>query len=372
MLREAYPRIKRVNPDAVVIAGVGGPTSSTAANRTSAEDWAKGVIRTGAPFDAYSQHVYPSRAPNKQTIVIPSWSNLGSFLDALDRVPRTRGKALYITEAGYTTAATEFRDVKVTPQQQAAYLNQIMRLPIVRSGRIPAIVWFNLRDNVFWPGGLLTEDFTPKPSYAVFSRLAARTPLHPQLRPAQTRFTLSARQLLINQRIFQTAVRRAAGLGASFDDRPMPAFGSGTGGTVRLTVGQLIVNQRIAQAAVRRADALASRLDEGERPVPRATPEPIPSALPAGGRIRFCGPITGDLGQAMQAWTILLTDGEFLGCDAATTILTDYYRQRPSDTPGSPPLVVDGATCNQYPKPDLPQVMCVRRGLPTFAAWPQT
>ncbi|MDX6553828.1 MAG: hypothetical protein QOD86_23 [Miltoncostaeaceae bacterium] len=302
MLRDAYPRIKRVNKDAVVIAGVGGPTSSTAENRTSAEDWVKGVVRTGAPFDAYSQHVYPSRPPNKQTIVIPSWSNLGSFLDALDRVPRTRGKALYITEAGYTTAATEFRDVKVTPQQQAAYLNQIMRLPIVRSGRIPAIVWFNLRDNVFWPGGLLNEDFTPKPSYAVFSRLAARTPLHPQLRPAQTRFTLSARQLLINQRISQAAVRRANAVQAKLDrtlsgedirsgalgpevfggdittsgvftgveSKPFDPVrklrlsgrrGEGDAAGVKLEARQLLISQRISQAAVRRANGLTRRMD---------------------------------------------------------------------------------------------------------------
>jgi hypothetical protein len=132
------------------------------------------------------------------------------------------------------------------------------------------------------------------------------------------------------------------------------------------------VNQRIAQAAVRRANALATRLAEGRGPVPRATPEPIPTALPAGSHIRFCGPITGNLGQPMQALTVLLADGEYAGCDDAVATLAEYYRERPRNIAGSAPMVVGGATCNQYPKPDLPQVMCVRRGLPFFAAWPQT
>ena len=302
MLRAAYPRIKDANPDAVVIAGVGGPTSSTAAGRTSAVDWQKGILRSGAPFDAYSQHVYPSRAPNKKTIVVPSWDTVDVFLDELDRTSRHRGKALYITEAGYTTDRTPFRDVRVTPRQQAAYLSQIMRLPVVRSGRIPAIVWFNLRDNVFWPGGLFYEDFTPKPSYAVFRRLAARTPLHPQLRPAQTRFTLSARQLLINQRISQAAVRRANAVQAKLDrtlsgedirtgglgpevfgpgittagvftgaeakpfDPPRklrlsPRRGEGDPSGVKLEARQLLISQRISQAAVRRANGLTRRLN---------------------------------------------------------------------------------------------------------------
>jgi hypothetical protein len=71
---------------------------------------------------------------------------------------------------------------------------------------------------------------------------------------------LTAAQLLINQRIFQAAVRRAATLEARLDHTPAPHFGPGKGGTVHLTVGQLIINQRIAQAAVRRANTLVARV----------------------------------------------------------------------------------------------------------------
>lgn len=73
--------------------------------------------------------------------------------------------------------------------------------------------------------------------------------------------TLSARQLLINQRIGQAGVRLADALEARVaGKRPPVVSGRRTGGTVRLTVGQLVINQKIAQAAVRRANALQARV----------------------------------------------------------------------------------------------------------------
>jgi xanthine/CO dehydrogenase XdhC/CoxF family maturation factor len=71
---------------------------------------------------------------------------------------------------------------------------------------------------------------------------------------------LTAGQLLINQRIYQAAIRRASTLEARLDRKPAPTFGSRKGGTVTFTVRQLRVNQRIAQAAVRRAIALVARV----------------------------------------------------------------------------------------------------------------
>jgi Tol biopolymer transport system component len=112
--------------------------------------------------------------------------------------------------------------------------------------------------------------------------------------------TLSARQLLINQRIDQAAIRRATGIGNRLDvgltggdiragqvtqgklyDRlqilskvaaPEPrASGTVIPGrrtppdprSVALSVSQLRINQRIAQAAVRNANALIRRLETG-------------------------------------------------------------------------------------------------------------
>jgi hypothetical protein len=95
---------------------------------------------------------------------------------------------------------------------------------------------------------------------AVAAKLDGRpAPTPPKAHKGGT-VTLSAAQLLINQRIYQAAIRRAAILEARLDHKPAPHFGSGKGGTVRLTLGQLVVNQRIAQAAVRRANALVTRV----------------------------------------------------------------------------------------------------------------
>jgi hypothetical protein len=118
------------------------------------------------------------------------------------------------------------------------------------------------------------------------------------------KFTLSAHQLLINQRISQAAVRRLNAVqkrlvakvgtrdlcGGAFQAKhfntgivvgkggthtlepanPLPVQiesgrktqGNGTAGVV-LSAQQMLINQRISQAAVRRANALAKRLEDG-------------------------------------------------------------------------------------------------------------
>ena len=166
MVTSAYPAIKRANPDAIVIAGVGGPRSSTSATGISAIDWARGLAERDIRLDAYSQHVYPAAAPLTATTVVPSWSSIGRFLDELDAF--APGLPLYITEAGYTTAVTDYRDTAVTEEQQAEYLTQIYSLPQLRSQRIRTVVWFNLQDNASWPAGLLREDLERKPSHGRF------------------------------------------------------------------------------------------------------------------------------------------------------------------------------------------------------------
>ncbi len=173
MVKAAYPAIKAANPDALVIAGVGGPRGLTNDTGTGALDWLRGLVQRRIPLDAYSQHVYPAAAPTAKTNAFPSWSSIDQLLAEVERF--APGLPLYITEAGYTTAETPFRDVKVTEGQQARYLRQIFELPQVQNPRVRTIVWFNLQDNVNWPAGLLREDGTEKPSYAAFRSTAAQS-----------------------------------------------------------------------------------------------------------------------------------------------------------------------------------------------------
>ena len=169
MTRAAYPVIKDANADAIVIVGVGGPKGASSEGATGARDWLGMLRARDIPLDAYSQHIYPAAAPDVETIAFPSWSSIDGFLEELDAWKP--GLDLYITEAGYTTADTEFRNVSVTEEQQADYMKQIFELPQVNQERVAVIVWFNMQDNEFWPAGIIREDGTHKPSYDVFTGL---------------------------------------------------------------------------------------------------------------------------------------------------------------------------------------------------------
>lgn len=188
LVKAAFANIKAANPRAIVIGGVGGPSSSSTKGNVGAKVWLNGLVNDrSVKFNAYSQHIYPSRGPLFSTPsyakAFPTWASLNEILATLDR--KKEGMKLYITEAGYTTEATPFRTVKVSPAQQALYLKQIFNLKTVKSSRVAAVVWFNLQDNVNWPGGLLTASGVKQPSYAPFTKLAARA-IPPALRAELT------------------------------------------------------------------------------------------------------------------------------------------------------------------------------------------
>lgn len=181
LVRAAYPAIKRGNRQAVVIAGATGPKSSTDKTGQSTVAWLAALRRSKARFDAYSQHIYPAAAPLANAKAIPSWNSVPFLLGEINKI--RRGMPMYITEAGYTTAKTKFRKVKVTNAQQALYLRQVFGLKSVRSSRVPVIVWFNLTDNPFWPGGILRSNGAKKPSFNAFRSLSKRGTLPAALRP---------------------------------------------------------------------------------------------------------------------------------------------------------------------------------------------
>ncbi len=177
LMKAGYKNIKAANKKAVVIGGVGGPRSSTGNGNIGAKAWLNGIVRDKrVKMDAGSQHIYPSRGPlftsKSYRKAYPTWASLDEILRTLDR--KKKGMKLYITEAGYTTESTPFRKVKVSPAQQARYLKQIFNLRTVKSARVAAVVWFNLQDNINWPGGLITEAGVKQPSYAAFRRVARR------------------------------------------------------------------------------------------------------------------------------------------------------------------------------------------------------
>jgi hypothetical protein len=76
-----------------------------------------------------------------------------------------------------------------------------------------------------------------------------------------SRIALTAGQLRINQRVARAALRRVLVIQARLDGRPPPPRAPRPRGVaVTLTVRQLLINQRISQAVLRRVDALADRV----------------------------------------------------------------------------------------------------------------
>lgn len=177
LVKAAYPKIKLANSSAQVIAGVGGPRSTSGNGNVSARVWLNSLTSSkGLKFDAYSQHIYPSRGPlfrsKSYDKAFPTWRSLPDIFAALDK--KKKGMKLYVTEAGYTTGTTDFRTVKVSKGQQRTYLKQLFSLKDVKGPRVAAVVWFNLQDNRNWPGGLITEAGVKKPAYNAFVAVARK------------------------------------------------------------------------------------------------------------------------------------------------------------------------------------------------------
>jgi hypothetical protein len=162
----------------------------------------------------------------------------------------------------------------------------------------------DLRDGALAAEAFADDVTTTGSDSGAFLPLAGGRPLEVAERPdSGNSVTLSRRQLLINQRISQEAIRRSKALtqvlnggltggnlvdgtvgaaklapGVSVGSRgsvpvdiaptpislpPAPERSESAAKGVRLSATQLLINQRIAQAAVRSSNALSARLERG-------------------------------------------------------------------------------------------------------------
>jgi murein DD-endopeptidase MepM/ murein hydrolase activator NlpD len=118
---------------------------------------------------------------------------------------------------------------------------------------------------------------------AIAPQGAAEPAVAPAAAPARPKVTLSIRQLRINQRISQAAVRRVNEIRHRLGGPPPPP--PAPPGVVELTVAQLTINQRISQAAVRRVNQIEASLARkrvAQKPPPAAPAEPGGVRLSAG------------------------------------------------------------------------------------------
>jgi hypothetical protein len=150
-----------------VIAGALAPTSTTRANvSVGVEDFIRLMRPYRPPVMAASQHIYPGAPPGRSR-ALPSEHGIPR-IRALWRSLRGRAVPLYITETGYTSAHTRYRDYRVTVRQQAAYVGPLLR-GLSQPG-VRMVVWYNLQDHGLWHAGLLDERGRRKPSWAAFRR----------------------------------------------------------------------------------------------------------------------------------------------------------------------------------------------------------
>jgi len=174
LAKAAYAATRSARPKVTLLIGAGGPASSTGSDQVGARLWVRQLAQRRVRGDGYSQHMYPKAGPLTTAPVIPGWGpGLGTLAKEIDGIQK--GMPIWITEAGWTTAATPYRkNAHVSERTQAAYLRQLAQVPLVRNGRIRAIVWFNLQDNPNWPAGLLRSNGSKKPSWAAFRAVARR------------------------------------------------------------------------------------------------------------------------------------------------------------------------------------------------------
>ena len=184
--RAARAGIKAGNRNALV--GI-GETSARGRDRYLG---AQGVQETESPghfakllseqrpmlkFDAWSHHPYPTtlrqrpnarvRWPNVTLSHLPKFEEELSHWFKRDSVP------IWITEYGYQTKPAN--QAGVTSGQQAAYMRRALSIA-AGDPNVQMFIWFILRDDPTsqWKSGIVSQNGSKKPSFATFTRQAAR------------------------------------------------------------------------------------------------------------------------------------------------------------------------------------------------------
>jgi hypothetical protein len=163
LLKRTYAAIKQVQPDAIVLSGGLAGYS---------EPFMNGMLNAGAmqSFDGFGLHTYVEGAP--EASIHDTWiSAAESFL-----ARHAPGRAIWITETGWSTCSTCDADAGVTEVDQANFLSRSM-LDAAEHG-VAAYAWFNLfefgtsgsrLDNF----GLIEQSGRRKPAYTAFARTAS-------------------------------------------------------------------------------------------------------------------------------------------------------------------------------------------------------
>jgi hypothetical protein len=184
LLRAAYPKIKAGNPKVLVVAGETAAGDNGGCRNASTTIGTFDFVRRlhnalgggrKMPFDAWAQHMHPVGPPDRAAF-FPSWRTMPQLTKLLNTMHPKGRMPVIISETSYATTYTAYHRYFVSEAQQAAYIDMTYKLA-ARQPQIEVVVYFNLQDHRAWSAGLFRDDWTAKPSLAVFRRRAQSTAL---------------------------------------------------------------------------------------------------------------------------------------------------------------------------------------------------
>lgn len=167
LLCRAYPAVNRGSPRAKVIsAGTGGVDF----------EWVRALYNTGAKrcFDVLAVHPYvgdisPRHKYNPSSAGPPLWLQKVTQVRRAMRAHGDTATRVWFTEFGWQTGGEG-----VTPQQQATYLVDMMKMTDRRLPYVSRMSWYTARDEVSSRYGLYTADLKAKPAAAAMRDYLAR------------------------------------------------------------------------------------------------------------------------------------------------------------------------------------------------------
>ena len=169
LLKAVYPRIKAIEPDAIVIAG--GCTSGAVKR-----GWFEEIVRLGALdySDAVSIHSYNygARFPERSPETCSAW--MTDVQKMLRKYNKGKDVPFYVTEMGWPT---HIGKRSTAPQLSASYLARLYLLART-SPSFRGLWWYDFQDDG-WKAqynennfGIVRPDLTPKPHYYVMADIS--------------------------------------------------------------------------------------------------------------------------------------------------------------------------------------------------------
>jgi hypothetical protein len=177
LLKQFYANVKGIAPDAQVAGAVTAPVGDECGlscspgrvarpARVAPAAFLRGLDAEGLrpPMDIVSHHPYPTIRPelaSRPRARAIDLYNLDRLVAAVDRT-YLHGKAMWLTEYGFSTEGVANLVNFMSPEEQAAAISDALR----RGREVPRVrlmTYYFLQDNAAWKSGLTTLDGTPKP-----------------------------------------------------------------------------------------------------------------------------------------------------------------------------------------------------------------